>query len=182
MASTAIAEIYENRLYLHDPRIRVARYWVGHWLIGGSLLDEDDWTGLVMNHGVEYCLNVETEHDDRGKLPDDRLCQAQTPDDGSPFNDAMLRRIADFMGSRFVNSKGYIHCQMGGSRSPAVAYFLLRYLCRNSREDALKELNKGFLEREELKNANPKPYGWHPVHRAYLESVDAWVEKNPKLE
>lgn len=180
MASSKIAEVYENKLYYPDPRIKVARWWVSHWLVGGSVIDEDDWTGLVFNHGLEYCINVETEHSDQGKLPADRLCEAQVADDGSPFPDAMLRRIADFMDGRFVNSKGYVHCQMGGSRSPAVAYFLLRYLCGASRELALVGVNEGFMEREELKNANPKPYGWHPVHQVYLGSVDAWLEKNPK--
>jgi hypothetical protein len=80
-----LAEIYVNRLYDHDPKHPVQRWWVNpDILVGGSVCDHDDWLHLKSEFGIRSVLNVETAlGEDLNALPLVRVLRV--PDDGTPF-------------------------------------------------------------------------------------------------
>lgn len=159
-------ETYSNVLYLGH---QCHRYWVGKFpiMVGGSLLGAADWEHLKTDFGVTDVINVETEHDDAGKLPDANLLQVRVNDDCSPFPaDVVLSACLFGMNKIQSGGKIYVHCQMGGSRSPAFAYALLRAVYSMNRDQALAVI-RSCPGRE--------GYGapGHTHHTPYLASVDA---------
>ena len=154
------AETYRNTLYCgHETH----RYWVGaSMLVGGSIVDAADARHLALDFGITHVLNVETEHDDSGKGVD-HLLQLQVPDDGSRFPISFVRAAVAF-GKPVVmgNGKLYVHCQMGGSRSPAFVYAVLRG-CGSPPAAALEAIRtaKGDIN-----------WGVHPYHVSYMASIE----------
>lgn len=171
MNRTGIAEVYANTLYHYQPDIQVGRWWVGGYpiLVGGSVIDAVDALHILRDFEINKIVNVETEHDDCGKMPGEALLQIRVPDDGSPIPTENLAALFDFvrLPDGGVDSV-YVHCQMGGSRSPAHAYAILRGVAHLSPADALDRLNDGFV----LRSGVAGRYGTHPVHVAYIESVE----------
>lgn len=167
-------EIYANSLYSHQPDIQVVRWQVPGYpiIVGGSLIDAADYQHLVDSYGVRGIVNVETEHDDTGKVPPELLCQQQVPDDGALLPEDKILAVIRFA-RKHSHSPLYVHCQMGGSRSPAFAYAILRGVHGLSRDDALAAINEGFKARKAGTADTESAYGWHPVHKAYLASIDA---------
>ena len=162
-----IVETYSNALYEGHT---CHRYWIRKWpvLVGGSVLHSGDWEHLAKDFWITDVVNVETEHDDSGKIPADRLIQARVPDVGSPFPADKILSVCLFVANKLrINdrSRFYVHCQMGGSRSPAFAYAILRGVYGLSQNDALQEIIQSRPE-EKL------PYGHHDFHKAYLKSIE----------
>jgi hypothetical protein len=162
----SLVETYSNSLYLGH---QCHRYWVGNFpiMVGGSLLGPADWEHLRDDFGITDVINVETEHDDSGKLPSANLLQARVPDDMSPFSEKLVLTVCLFgLNKLQAGGKVYVHCQMGGSRSPAFAYALLRAVYSMNREQALAVI-RSCPGRE--------GYGapGHTHHTPYLASVDA---------
>lgn len=162
----AIVEYYVNRLYAHNPKHSVPRWWVSpSVLIGGSVVDEDDWKHLQRDLGIESVLNVETEHSDEGKGIA-RLAECRVPDDGTPFPRDVVRHAVSFAKLAAGFGPTYVHCQMGGSRSPAFAYAILRWVHGMTPQEAFDAVRAG-------RDWNPGlPYGDHHYHKAYIASVD----------
>jgi len=164
-----IVESYPNTLYLGHV---CHRYWVSASpspiMVGGSLLGAEDWEHLRRDFGISDVINVETEHDDAGKLPPGNLCQARVPDDGSPFPAERVLSVCLFAARRLLETKGaasfYVHCQMGGSRSPGFAYAILRGVLGVGADVALSAI-RACPGRE--------AYGDHPYHRSYISSVES---------
>lgn len=169
-----IVEVYANSLYSYQPDIQVVRWQIPGYpiIVGGSLIDAADYAHLAMDFGVRGVVNVETEHDDTGKVPPDLLCQQQVEDDGSPFTKDNVLAVVRFASQKVQGGPLYVHCQMGGSRSPGFAYAILRGVYGLDREQALKALNEGFKVRKAGTADTEAEYGWHPVHQSYLNSVD----------
>lgn len=164
----AVLETYANRLYLGHECQR----WSVHpkIIIGGSILDYPDWRHLEKDFGVASVINVETEHDDSDKgidaVGDPRqLLQCPVPDDGTPFPAEIVRRVVSFANIMVDEGPIYVHCQQGGSRSPAFAYAILRWTFRFTADAALAAIRAG-----KPKAAN---YGDHHYHRSYLTSVES---------
>jgi len=164
-----IVETYANTLYEGH---RCHRYWVpgGFFImVGGSLLGPEDWEHLRSEYGITHVINVETEHDDAGKVPPERLCQARVPDDGTPFPAAKVLAACLFAAEKVANAPAgedprfYVHCQMGGSRSPAFAYALMRAVFEMSAEGALAA----------IRGTHKSDYGHHDFHKSYIASVEA---------
>lgn len=179
MSLPIIAEKYTNSLYTYEPTIMVARWWIPDYpiMVGGSLIDSADWEHLRRDFGVTHVVNIESEHSDRGKLPDALLCEQRVPDDGAPFPSSVVNAIVEF--ARFAPTEAvfYVHCQMGGSRSPAAAYAVLRARYGLTAERALAAVNRGFEEKKRLTEPAGEAvahgsYGWHPVHQSYLSGVN----------
>ncbi len=169
MTEYSIVETYSNALYEGH---RCHRYWLpgGFFImVGGSLLGPEDWEHLQADYGITHVLNVETEHDDAGKLPADRLCQVRVPDDGTPFRPEAVLAACLFVAEKVANApmgqdpKFYVHCQMGGSRSPAFAYALMRGVFELSPEEALGA----------VRATHKSDYGNHDFHKSYLSSVES---------
>lgn len=164
-----IVETYSNSLYEGHT---CHRYWIpgGFFvMVGGSVLGPEDWAHLQSEYGITHVINAETEHDDAGKIPVDRLCQVQIPDDGSPFPAEKVLAACLFVAERVVNAppgqdpRFYVHCQMGGSRSPAFAYALMRGVFDLSAEESLSA----------IRATHKSDYGDHPFHKSYLGSIES---------
>ncbi len=165
-----IVESYANSLYLGHV---CNRYWIsgGFFLmVGGSLLGPEDWEHLQGDYGITDVVNVETEHSDAGKLPGEHLCELQVPDDGTPFPPDKVLAACMFVLGKLVkdgpasSSKFYVHCQMGGSRSPAFAYAVMRGCFDMSSSEALAAVRTA---------KGDEAYGDHPYHKSYLGSVES---------
>jgi hypothetical protein len=172
-----LAEIYINRAYSPDPTHATQRWWVNpDILVGGSIYDASDWNHLYKDFGVRSVLNVETEHSDEGKgIP--ILSECRVPDNGDPFPPGIVRHAVSFAKMNIGFGPIYVHCQMGGSRSPAFAYAILRWVHGMNPFAALEAVRNG--KDWTLRNDDGKlvggaglTYGDHPTHRIYLASVE----------
>jgi hypothetical protein len=172
-----LAEVYVNRLYAHDPAHPVQRWWVTpDILVGGSICDLTDWCHIRDHFGIRSVINVETEHSDVGKGVE-CLCECPVPDDGTPFPKDVVRHVVSFAKIRIGIGPIYVHCQMGGSRSPAFAYAILRWVKGMSPEEALKTVVDGKdwnmkVQDGRLIGGSGAPYGGHWYHKAFLQSVE----------
>lgn len=164
--NSGVAESYVNTVCINSPTAK--RYWVTpEMMLGGSIIDVQDYEHLKKDYFITGVLNVETEHGDTGKTID-YLCETRVPDDGSPFPLEYVRKAALFTDKFLTENKGknnlYVHCQMGGSRSPAFAYMVLRHHYKMSIEDALGQI-RGIMP-------SGNNYGEHPYHQTYLSSIE----------
>lgn len=161
-----VAEWYVNHHY-HGHK--TMRYWTS-WdiMVGGTIYDKAEWEYLKRRYALTHIVNVESEHSDEGKDIPSVICEAgRQADDASPRrHDDMLAvlRFAAAASSTYRAPKFYVHCQMGGSRSPAYAYLLLRGLKGMTRVEALAEIRRTRPEYAGLENPGH--------HVAYLKSAD----------
>jgi len=173
-----MAEVYTNRVYAPDPNHPVQRWWVTpDLMIGGSICDQTDWEHLAKDFGIRSVLNVETEHSDEGKgIPN--LSECRVPDDGTPFNVDTVRHAVSFAKMMIGLGPIYVHCQMGGSRSPAFGYAVLRWVHHMDSMAALHTIRNGKdwslkAQNGQLVGGAGLPYGDHRYHQVYLSSVEA---------
>jgi protein-tyrosine phosphatase/CheY-like chemotaxis protein len=164
--NVGIAEFYVNKVCINTPTSR--RYWLTPKLmVGGSICDYQDWLHIKKDYQIGAVVNMETEHSDVGKGVD-YLCEVQVPDNGTPFPKEYIQRTVLFAKKHFDKNL-YVHCQMGGSRSPAFAYAILRYCYNMTPQEALDKINEQFPK---AKINGEGLYGFHPYHKTYLASVE----------
>lgn len=159
--SSAVAETYTNTLYGNHP---CQRWWLSERvLIGGSILGADDWSHLRDAYGITAVLNVEIEHSDADKGIA-TLCELPTFDDGLPKPPMWFVAGAQFGKAALAHpaARLYVHCQMGGSRSPLMGYVILRHVFGCTADKAL----------DAIRVVKPT-YGEHPFHKFYLASAEA---------
>lgn len=160
-------ETYANKLYLGHT---CHRYWVHpRVMVGGSILDAADWKHLQKDFRLTAVLNVETEHSDHGKEISN-LLQTQVPDDGTPFPlDALqlASRFSTYVLGQHPGAKIYVHCQMGGSRSPAFAYLVMRSALNMTPDQSLGVVRK-----------HKPDYGHHQYHQNYLGSIEKFLSND----
>ncbi len=162
----AHAESYVNRLYVDQTVALIQRYWVHpQVLVGGSIVDRDDWLHLERDFGIRSVLNVETEHSDAEKGIA-RLSECPFPDVGESVPRGLVRQAVSFAKLAAGFGPVYVHCQMGGSRSPAMAYAILRWVHEMTPQEAFDAI------RSSRDWAPGLPYGDHHYHKAYLASID----------
>ena len=149
--------------FLNGPLADVQR-WSVHpaFLCGGSIIDAADWKGLqAPPFGCSYVINLEQEHSDQGKGIAD-LLEIPRPDDGSPRPAEWFQNAWRFAREKVASGqRGYLHCQAGGSRTPAMLYYFLRKL-GYSQADAL-----AFIRQDR------PAFGVHSYHVAYIASAEA---------
>ena len=161
-------EDYVNSLY-RPPQFPegapCSRWWAlpDLVLVGGSIVSKDDGVHLARDFGIDVVVSVESERSDGDRWKGNSTY--------SPFQDIgaspppeIFRSILSF--SRqclrdIPRAKFYVHCQQGGSRSPAVAILLMRGL-----------FGLGACEALSCIRAHKPGYGDHEFHKAYLASVD----------
>jgi hypothetical protein len=162
----AHAESYVNRLYPDQSVALIQRYWVHpQVLVGGSINDEEDWQHLHRDFFIQSVLNLETEHSDEGKGIA-RLSECRFPDVGEPVPRGLVRQAVSFAKLAAGFGPLYVHCQMGGSRSPAMAYAVLRWVHEMTPQEAFDAV------RASRDWAPGLPYGDHHYHKSYLASID----------
>lgn len=168
----SLAQSYINRRY-EDHLCE--RWWAHPWiLVGGSINDAADYQQLVDSFGIRGVVSVETEHVDDGIVPADRLWYVPFPDNGvDPGPDVWHRVIAGAKAAFEIDRSGnptpiYVHCQMGGSRSPAAAYVVMRALLLMSDDGALTAIRR-----------TRSSYGAHQFHQTYLNSARRALGETP---
>ena len=180
-----IIETIKHRLYnaTHGTDWSFYRWSVSpRIVIGGSIIDGADWAHLRDDLGVGAVLNVETEHSDLDKEIE-KLCEVQVPDDGSFIPYDMVKK-ALFFSNDFLKSeptkKLYIHCQMGGSRSPGFAYGVLRFVDGLSEGEALDVIRKGQARTDPNGGTGAAFYGEHRYHQTYMSSMENFIANGEK--
>ncbi len=186
-----IVEKYANSTYRYQPTIQTYRWLVpGYPLIcGGSIIDAADWEHIRKDFGAEFCINVQNERSDVGNVPTDRLCEVPTDDaHAPPIPHENLAKVLEYALSKPNDAKLYVHCQMGGSRTPAFAYLILRGKYGLSAEQALAKVNEGFIERERDHHGDAAvAFGAGPDdarrqgHWRYINSIESYLAtRGPK--
>ena len=157
---SSVVEVYRNTF---TPWTAIRHWMDPRVLVGGSILGVEDWKHLQRDFKVTHCLSVESERSDDGKGIED-LIWLPIPDNGRIPGSVFLPAIyyADWVLTHDTQAKLYVHCQMGGSRSPAIGYAILRgVLCKTPKE-ALASIRRALPD-------------WgtaHPYHFAYMESAE----------
>lgn len=166
----SVAEMYQNRLYHLQPSITIPRCWVNpNVMVGGSIVDKNDWVRIQEQHGLGAVLNLEagTNKDGDKGIDPANLYEIEMKDDGKP-NPVDLVKAVKFANTVLGrNLKLYVHGTMGGSRSIAVAYMILRRVYQMPPEAALKTI------RDEI---NDQKWGLHPAHDLYMKAVEATLK------
>lgn len=158
MSNSGIAESYVNKVCINAPTAE--RWWATpNILVGGSIVDEDDWQHLKKTYGIDAVINVETEHDDYS-FSIDKLLQIRVNDDGGVFPNTYIHQLVAFVNYVGLDKTYYVHCQMGGSRSPAFVYGILRGCYNYTPVAALSKINETKL------------WGNHMYHHNYINSVE----------
>ena len=158
-----IVETYKVR-FLGGPLTDVERWELPgcSLLMGGSINGIQDWEHLKNDLGVTHVLNLESEHDDSAFVPSEALLQIPTPDNGQFKNPDWFVLGVDFAHRvDLLNGRLYLHCQVGGSRTPAMLYAILRQQLRYSPSEAL----------DLIRTVKPS-YGTAPYHSNYIASAE----------
>lgn len=162
-----LVETYGNTLYDPSDLGSAQRFWCGpatshSIMVGGSILSQADCAHLQQDFGIEAILSVESERPDWGRA-DPRLPQIHIPmpDDGQP---KPIEWWAAGIAFGIPVRKLYVHCQMGHSRSPAMAYALLRVVHKQTTSQALANIRLGHPS-----------FGNHPAHQAYIRSAETAI-------
>lgn len=149
-----------------------ARYWVvpGKLLVGGLVRGTLDGFHLAQDYGVTHVLNVATEGTDIGKWPTGvTVIHRSFDDNGHGIPPYILADAIHFAWSA-VDGVLHIHCRKGGSRSPAIAYAVLR--SRGQSPDqarAMVSAGKGDFQG-----------GWHPETQGpgrYVPSIEEYLAR-----
>lgn len=149
-----------------------ARYWVHDQIIvGGEVRNRADGEHLEKDLGITHVLSLQNEVADSGKF-NVPVCQLGMPDQGQDIPDMLTNTAKNFVSDALKDPKNrvYIHCQIGGSRSPAIAYAML-LACKlvDSKAKAMEWIRecKGDWQG-----------GWQPYPK-YIESIDKAINIAP---
>lgn len=161
-------EKYLNKRYVHPDYpdgVPCERWWASDdILVGGSIQSKLDALHLVRDFGITHVISVESEHSDDAEIEGVPLSACRYPfqDIGGGDNAPQMLKCLLFAHEAASNSLPvfYVHCQQGGSRSPAVAWLLLYGIYGLGSNEALQAIN---VHRPE--------YGPHPFHKAYLDAA-----------
>lgn len=143
-----------------------SRWWVDEQiLVGGSINDAADWTHIRDDFGIGAVLSLEIERSDEGKGLDVPYLRLGMPDDGGPKPcEYWASGIAFAYGVLQPGRRLYVHCALGNSRSPSMAYAILRTSMKLSPSAALQRFQRSRPE-----------WGTHPVQATYLNSAEAAI-------
>jgi protein-tyrosine phosphatase len=168
----APAEAYVNQFAV--PPVTVLRWAIDPFpiMVGGNVQSRDDWEHLRRVHGMMFCLDVEAGRANDDRVYDYAYKKVELVDNGTPFSRDAIREACLFARESLCPYRGklYVHCHMGGSRSPAIAYAILRAVYGLSHESGLVTLNRAFPHGEGYH------YGYHPTHQAYIGAIDAFID------
>lgn len=161
-----LAEVYLNRFT--DPQHRpTRRYWVHPLiLVGGNINDWPDFYHLEHDLEITSVLNVDGRSERELLGEGVELFEVPLVDDGNPFSILNVRKAIGWAINQLDEGVIYVHCHIGVSRSPAIAYGILRWRYQLTRSDALAMINAGGGEFGNTYESVPK-------HLVYLDAVDA---------
>lgn len=170
-APPAFVEAYQNARGAPGEADWIAlRWWADPFdkriLIGGTIQSRDDWRHLKDRLGIGAVITAEVERDDVSVgVPAELICDVGVSDNGQPNIDLYVKAIK--FARRHTSERLYVHCAMGGSRSPSLAYAILRDGGLSSTRiiQAYQHIFSAKL--------NGHPWGEHPFHMAYVGAAEA---------
>jgi CheY-like chemotaxis protein len=158
--NTGVAEQYVNSITA-DNRV-IPRYWITPTLlVGGDVIDFNDWVYLRDTFGIVAVLNANARPDPVG-IPDYLCCPVN--DDGTGFPKETIRQIATFA-NQYLDKPMYVHCHLGFSRSPHYVYTILRACYKMPKEEALSMVLRAL----------PSPdhhWGFNQHTTSYMKSIE----------
>ena len=167
------AESYIN--HLAQPPVAVLRWWVPGYriMISGNVQDETDLAHLQSDFGITHVLDVESGRPPTCNHQMGRYKKLEFVDNGMPMAPPLLVEACSYARGALAdeNNRLLIHCHMGASRSPAIAYAILRSVYRLGHEEGLVAINRGF--------PHGAGYFWshHVCQQAYVGAIDCWMDR-----
>ncbi len=167
------AESYTN--YLAAPPVAVLRWFIPGYrlMVSGNIQGAADLAHLQNDFGITHVIDAESGRHATCEHGDGKYLKCEFVDNGMPMAPPILDAACRFARDALAdtNAKVLIHCHMGASRSPSLAYAILRSVYGLSHEDGLIALNRGF----------PHGEGWHwsyhPAQQAYVGAIDCWMDR-----
>jgi glycosyltransferase involved in cell wall biosynthesis/predicted protein tyrosine phosphatase len=143
------------------------RWWLDdRIMVGGSIDGMDDGTRLQAEYGIGRVISVESERSDDGDgffEEDGDLLYRPFPDWGEAIVGPIIHDVLDFAQKALDDGKSiYVHCQQGGSRSPAMGYAICRGVLKMSPEQVL----------ERIRRVLPR-FGESVTHQMYMNSIES---------
>jgi hypothetical protein len=166
-------ESYVN--YLAQPPVAVLRWLVPGYriMIGGNIQDAPDLAHLQKDFGITHVLDLESGRGATCEHAPGRYRKIEFVDNGMPMAPTLLVDACSYARDvlKAEGNRLYIHCHMGASRSPAIAYAILRSVYGLSHEDGLVAINRGFPHGE--------GYEWshHAAQQSYVGAIDCWMDR-----
>jgi CheY-like chemotaxis protein len=161
--NVGVAEEYVNTVSPNKPIL--PRYWITpNILVGGNLVDEEDWKHIRDTFGIEAVINVEHRPD---ILPTDTIpnfLHSPVMDNGTGFPVDTIREVVQFA-NQHKDKNIYVHCHLGFSRSPHFTYAILRACYKMSSEEALATILRAL----------PTPshhWGFNQHTVSYIKSIE----------
>ena len=167
------AEAYIN--HLAQPPVSVLRWFVPGYrlMISGNIQDAADLAHLQRDFGITHVLDVESGRGPTCEHQMGRYKKIEFVDNGMPMAPPLLIEACTFARDALANEANrlLVHCHLGASRSPAIAYAILRSVYGLSHDEGLIAINRGF----------PHGAGYHWSHHAaqqsYVGAVDCWIDR-----
>lgn len=168
LSMIAIAETYINT-YLHDAPL-THRYWITPTiLVGGNILNQEDWEHLRRDFKINAVINLEVPESNHG-IACENLWEDYINDNGanSAFTPERVASILRFA-KRHINWPIYVHCAVGRSRSTHTTYAILRHCLKMTPKEA----------RTQIEEALPTPthhFGFNLHTASYTASIEAALD------
>lgn len=148
--------------YVDKNKNGARRFWVHERILcGGAILGPDDYIHLKHDFKVTGVLNVDNLQSDEGKGIE-HLAYFPFPDDGNNIPAGIIHDCLDFAKSHLAADSEnilYVHCALGGSRGPSMAYAVCRGVFKLSPTTIFESIKVGhplFIGWKET--WNPKQY------------------------
>lgn len=145
------------------------RFWVhDRILCGGSIVSQDDYEHLKRDFHITGVMNFCNDRPDNAAIE----CGVEMPfsDNGHSISRKLIHDALNWAKAHLSKSGTilYVHCALGGSRGPSMAYAICRGVLKMSRSDTLMAIKDGHpLYIGYLKAFHPKQYV-HDIEEALL--------------
>jgi hypothetical protein len=145
------------------------RFWVHERILcGGSIISQDDYEHLKRDFGVTGVMNFCNDRPDNATI--EYGVEMPFSDNGNSISKKFIHDALDWAREFYLCKVGvlYVHCALGGSRGPSMAYAICRGVLGMSRADTLRAIQAGHpLFIGYLKTFHPKQYV-HDIEEALL--------------
>ena len=142
------------------------RFWVhDRILCGGSITSPHDYEHLKRDFGITGVMNFCTDRPDDAEI--DVGIELPFHDGGQSIPADLVHKALNWAKEHLSHDRTtlYVHCALGGSRGPSMAYAICRGVLGISREEVLAAIKVGhpiFIGWSEV---------WHP--KQYLADIEA---------
>jgi hypothetical protein len=141
------------------------RFWVhDRILCGGSIVSPYDYTHLKRDFGVTGVMNFCTDRRDDAEIE----CGVELPfpDNGNSIPPKIIHDALDWAQAHLARAGTilYVHCALGGSRGPSMAYAIARGVLKMTSEEVFEAIQVGHPVFIGWKDT------WHP--KQYISDIE----------